>query len=176
MIVMIGIAGSGKSVQAAALSNKLGIPVISVGDIIRKRVTGEYRLKMLAGEVMPSFIAIPLIEEAVAELKRADNFILEGFARSKTQAQWILDWSKSHPDVITTVFHLHASMDIVRERLLQRGRADDNEESIHKRFKVMYSDIIDDIVLILKQEPIQYFDINAELPIERVTEEMLTHL
>lgn len=175
MIVFIGIAGSGKSAQARALHTRLGIEVISVGDILRKELKGELRDLMLAGEVMPNDVTIPLIEARIAAFADQKHFVLEGFARSKEQAEWVVDWAR-RTGVKTYVFHLHASTDVVMQRLLARGRADDNDEAIRRRFKVMYTDIIDDIVKIMKQDPILYADINAELSLEQVTEQIISYI
>jgi adenylate kinase len=63
------------------------------------------------------------------------EFILDGFPRTLDQAEWLYAQHKAGLLKITCVLHLEASEEVVKERLLGRGRQDDTEEVISKRFK-----------------------------------------
>ena len=91
-IMLFGSPGVGKGTQAKILSNKLDIPHISTGDILRLAVSDRTPLglsaekKMSKGELVSDDIMFELIKEALAQGKCKNGFILEGFPRTIIQA------------------------------------------------------------------------------------------
>lgn len=63
------------------------------------------------------------------------EFVLDGFPRTVSQADWLLNQVKHKQLSITAVIHLQANKSTVRKRLLSRGRQDDTETAIKERFR-----------------------------------------
>jgi adenylate kinase len=89
-IVFLGPPGSGKGTQAQILAQKLKIPQISSGDLLREAVSHDTitgrkaKTYMEKGELVPDTIVIDLVEERI---KDEDEFILDGFPRNVNQAE-----------------------------------------------------------------------------------------
>ncbi|KYK28462.1 MAG: adenylate kinase [Theionarchaea archaeon DG-70-1] len=89
-IVFLGPPGSGKGTQAQILAQKLGIPQISSGDLLREAVqndtlTGKKaKSYMEKGELVPDSIVIELVQERIKDDKA---YILDGFPRNVEQAE-----------------------------------------------------------------------------------------
>lgn len=134
MILFMGVAGAGKSVQGRFLSDLLGFPWVSTGELLRMHVSGEKRQRMLKGELLTDEELYDVVEPVLKELMNESQVILDGFPRTLPQAEWLLNFSKSNGTPISCVIHLEADKDVVMKRLFERGRPDDTEEGISKRF------------------------------------------
>ena len=92
-IILLGAPGAGKGTQAEVICDKLQIPTISTGNIIREALkTGtEMGLKaksfMEAGQLVPDEVVIGIIQERLAESDCKNGFILDGFPRTIPQAE-----------------------------------------------------------------------------------------
>lgn len=92
-IVLLGPQGSGKGTQAKMLAEKYNIPHISTGDILRENVRDETELGkkandyMVKGHLVPDEIVIGMIKERLEQEDAKEGFILDGFPRTKAQAE-----------------------------------------------------------------------------------------
>ena len=92
-IIMLGAPGAGKGTQAAVLCEKLNIPTISTGNIIREALKNgtEMGLKaksfMDAGQLVPDEVVIGIIKDRLQESDCQNGFILDGFPRTIPQAE-----------------------------------------------------------------------------------------
>jgi adenylate kinase len=92
-IIMLGPPGAGKGTQAVKLAEKLGVPHISTGDILRREVTKNTKLGQVAHRFMAEGKLVPddlVIKMTLKRLKQPDakkGFILDGFPRNVAQAQ-----------------------------------------------------------------------------------------
>lgn len=92
-LILFGSPGVGKGTQAKILSDKLGIPHVSTGDILRQSVKDktEIGLKakklMNAGELVPDEIMIVIIKDFLQKPELEKGFILDGFPRTLHQAE-----------------------------------------------------------------------------------------
>lgn len=90
--VFLGLPGAGKGTQARILSERLGIPQVSTGDILRDHVQDgtplgiEARTYMDRGEYVPDALVVRMVEERLAEPDASKGFILDGFPRTVPQA------------------------------------------------------------------------------------------
>ncbi len=134
MILLMGVAGSGKSVLGRRLADEFGLPWLSTGEFLRMLVTGQRRREMLAGKLLDDSEMIALADRIFRIIDTRDEFILDGFPRTAVQAEWLLAQHKVGLINVSCVLHLEASEEVVAKRLLSRGRQDDTKESIAKRF------------------------------------------
>ncbi len=92
-LILLGAPGAGKGTQAEILSNKLSIPTISTGNILREAIKNgtETGLKaksfMDAGKLVPDDVIIGIVRERVARDDCANGFILDGVPRTLPQAE-----------------------------------------------------------------------------------------
>ena len=92
-VVLLGPPGAGKGTQAEKLSEKLGIPQISTGDLFRENISSgtplglEAKRYLDAGDLVPSELTNKLVEDRIEQSDAADGFILDGYPRSVAQAQ-----------------------------------------------------------------------------------------
>ncbi len=92
-LIFLGAPGAGKGTQAEVVSEHLGIPTISTGNIIREALKNgtETGLKaksyMDAGQLVPDEIVIAIIKERLSKGDCDKGFILDGFPRTVPQAE-----------------------------------------------------------------------------------------
>ena len=92
-VVLLGAPGSGKGTQAKKLEADRGIPQISTGDMLREAVAAGTRFgakakeTMAAGKLVSDEIVLGILSERLARADAADGFILDGFPRTRKQAE-----------------------------------------------------------------------------------------
>jgi adenylate kinase len=92
-MIFVGPPGAGKGTQAAALVRDFGIPHISTGDMLRAAVAAGTELgrradaHMKAGDLVPDALVIDLVVERIAAPDCARGFLLDGFPRTRPQAE-----------------------------------------------------------------------------------------
>ena len=92
-LILLGAPGAGKGTQAEILSDRLGIPTISTGNILRAAVkngtpTGlKAKACMDAGELVPDDVIIGIVKERLAEADCQNGYILDGVPRTIGQAE-----------------------------------------------------------------------------------------
>ena len=92
-LILLGAPGAGKGTQAEILKEKLAIPTISTGNILREAVKNETPLGLEAkgymesGKLVPDALVISIIEERLTKDDCKNGFILDGFPRTIPQAE-----------------------------------------------------------------------------------------
>ncbi|MDQ7997339.1 MAG: adenylate kinase [Luteibacter sp.] len=148
-LVLFGAPGSGKGTQATRLKERLGVPHISTGDLLRGEIKAgtELGLKakglMDAGQLLPDDIMLGIIEHRLGEPDAGPGFILDGYPRNLAQA-----------DALDTVLaRIGQPLDVVVKlevpdaaiigrcevRFEKEGRPDDNPDTVKKRLGI-YAD------------------------------------
>lgn len=160
-LVLLGPPGAGKGTQATILSDALKVPHISTGDLFRENIGKETELGKLAksymdaGKLVPTSVTADMVRSRLDQEDAADGFLLDGFPRTVEQAEILAEILADKSTSLDGVLNYKVSEDAVVERMLARGRSDDNEETIRTRLQVyrdetaplidFYSDIIIDI-------------------------------
>jgi adenylate kinase len=160
MIILTGVAGAGKSMQGKILADEHGYAWISTGEILRVLVTGKRRQEMLQGKLLSDDEMIHLMDKVLELIDTKQEFVLDGFPRTVPQADWLLEQVHKDRFALTAIIHLSASEEVVRERLLERGRVDDTDDAIAKRFSE-YRETTLPIIDHLRQEGAKVCDIDA---------------
>ncbi len=145
-LIFMGAPGAGKGTQAEVLSKRRGIVQISTGEILREAVKNQTEQGLKAkscmdkGDLVPDEIVVDIIKEKIKGKDCEAGFILDGFPRTKEQAESldvILDSISRSVD--HALFFDVDDKELVY-RLLKRaeeeGRSDDNLKSIQNRLKV----------------------------------------
>ena len=139
VVFVLGGPGSGKGTQCERLIEKYGVKHLSAGDLLRAEVASgsavgeECQALMKEGKLVPTEVTLGLIRKAMAQAEQK-TFIIDGFPRAVDQGEAFEAAIKP----CEFVLFLDCPKETMQERLLKRGetsgRADDNLETIAKRF------------------------------------------
>ena len=145
-MVLLGPPGAGKGTQAARISERLGVPAISTGDIFRANVAGETELGKQAkqymdrGEYVPDSVTNAMVKDRIAQEDAAEGFLLDGYPRTEAQVNELDAMLAEAGLALDVVLEITADNEVVVERLLKRAseqnRADDTEPVIRRRLEV----------------------------------------
>ena len=145
-LLLIGPPGAGKGTQAARLSEALGVPAISTGDIFRHNVKTETELGlkakafMDAGDNVPDSLTNDLITDRLENEDCSGGFLLDGYPRTTDQVRHLDEFLADHGTSLDVVVQLIADADVVVERLrkraIEQGRSDDDESVVRHRLEV----------------------------------------
>ena len=109
IIVLLGPPGAGKGTQAAPVAQRLGIPKIATGDVLRGAVRDGSEMGKAAqrymdrGELVPDDVILGIMKEAFARPEMARGAILDGVVRTVPQAEGlerVLDELGRHVDAV----------------------------------------------------------------------------
>jgi len=175
VIIFMGVAGAGKSVQGRMLAEKLGYDWISTGELLRKNIHGDRKQEMLEGKLLGDDEIIAIVEDRLKVLSSNNRAILDGFPRTLPQAKWLLKQHTKETLSINGVVHLTASKEVVKQRLLQRGRPDDSEEAIDVRFNE-YEEHTLPIVDWFKESGLTVYEIDGERDVNEIHHEIVNQL
>lgn len=121
-LLVLGPPGSGKGTQAAILSDKLGVPHISTGEMFRKAIRNGSELGLLAqnfihrGELVPDGVTIALVRERLGQEDCRAGYLLDGFPRTVEQGRAFDNMLNHLGQTIDRVIYL----DVPITRLIQR--------------------------------------------------------
>jgi adenylate kinase len=141
-LVLVGPPGAGKGTQAVRLAERLDVPHISTGDLFRANLQQETALGveakryMDAGELVPDSVTVAMVRDRIAHDDVAKGFILDGFPRTVGQAGSLHELLAERGENLDAVVELAVPEDLLVQRLLARGRADDTEDVIRRRQQV----------------------------------------
>ena len=94
-LILLGAPGAGKGTQADIISEKLGIPTISTGNILRAAVKNgtpiglKAKSFMDAGKLVPDEVILGIVVERLAQSDCANGYILDGVPRTIAQAEFL---------------------------------------------------------------------------------------
>jgi adenylate kinase len=141
-LIFLGPPGAGKGTQAKILSQLYHIPHISTGDILRQAVSERTMLGQKAqsymerGELVPDELILDLIEERLNQPDTEKGWILDGFPRNVSQATFLEQLLQKLNLSADFVLNLEVPDEVLIERMLARGRKDDNKETISRRLEI----------------------------------------
>lgn len=172
MILFLGMAGSGKSVQGKILADKLGLPWLSTGEFLRMLLSGEERRQLVTGKLIPDVEIIKLVQKIFHLIDTDKEFILDGFPRSERQVDWLLSQVDHGQLKVSAVVHLQVDEGVVLKRLQKRGRQDDHEQAVQERLNE-YKNVIKPMINKLKAGNVAVLDIDGQRDIDAVHQEIL---
>lgn len=145
-IVFLGPPGSGKGTQATLLKERLGVPHISTGELLRAAVAAQTPLglqakaAMDAGELVSDELVLGLIEERMASDDTDRGYILDGYPRNLAQAEALDQVLGLLNRPVQKALALIVDEEQIVQRLAKRaeeeGRSDDSEDVVRHRLAV----------------------------------------
>jgi adenylate kinase len=175
VILLMGVAGAGKSIQGHQLADQYGYAYISTGEIFRVLITGKRRNDMLEGHLLSDEEVIRVVDKVLELIDTKEQFILDGFPRTKPQVDWLLAQHKAGRFRLPVVINLEVSEKVINERLHKRGRLDDTIEAISYRYH-QYQDITRPLLNYMKEKGVEIFDIDADRDPQAVHRDILRAL
>ncbi len=139
-LLFLGPPGAGKGTQAERFCEKYAVMHLSTGDLLRAEVKAETTLGkeaadvMNRGELVSDQLVLSIVEKKL--IVQSGGWLLDGFPRNVIQAEALEVLLEKIDQPIETVLLLELIDEVLIERLLSRGRADDNEAVIRHRLEV----------------------------------------
>jgi len=125
-IILLGPPGAGKGTQAKALAEKLKLPHISTGDLLRQNVTKDTQLGRKAQEFMNKGALVPdelvtrMLNERIEQADVKGGFILDGYPRNINQAETLDALLKQRNMELDMAVYLDTSEPVIIQRLTGR--------------------------------------------------------
>ena len=175
-LIFLGPPGSGKGTQSAAIVERLSIPQISTGDIIRSAIRSGSELGVQAesyanaGKLVPDELVNQLVENRVGEDDCAKGFLLDGFPRTVVQAATLHAVLDRMDRALDHVLQLELKDDVLLERITGRRTDPETGRVFHIKFdppppelaeRVIQRD--DDTEEVFKQRLSEYHEKTAPL-------------
>jgi len=149
-ILILGAPGSGKGTQGKILAERLGLPKITTGDLIRSAMKDGTPLGLEAkkfydeGKLVPDSVILGMIKDELVRPEAKEGAIFDGFPRTAAQAELV---DKTLGQRQQRLNHI-LLMDVTEEELVRRmqaraqieGRSDDAPEAIATRLQVYQRD------------------------------------
>tara|TARA_B100000700_G_scaffold189719_1_gene208988 strand:+ start:838 stop:1386 length:549 start_codon:yes stop_codon:yes gene_type:complete len=142
-LLFLGPPGAGKGTQAVRVSNKYSLLHLSTGDLLRAEVIEGTELGQQAkqimdkGELVSDELVLSIVKGKI--ILKNDGWLLDGFPRNLIQAKALEALLDKINQQIELVILLELADEVLLERLLARGRSDDNEKTIRHRLEVYRS-------------------------------------
>ncbi len=139
-IVLLGPPGAGKGTQAQVISEKLGLPHISSGDIFRENLKNQTELGwqaetyMKRGELVPDDITVAMIRERLSRPDCLAGALLDGFPRTTSQAEALASMLAGFSGQVDAVPYISVAEDVLVERLTGRWTCRQEGHVYHEKF------------------------------------------
>lgn len=147
-ILIIGPPGSGKGTQAEQISQRIGVPAVSTGDMFRTNVQRRTPLGLVAkeyldaGDFVPDGVTNNMVRSRLGEDDVRTGFLLDGYPRTVAQVEYLDAVLAEDETNLDVVLQLTADDSELVARMLSRsketGRSDDNAAVIHHRLDLYY--------------------------------------
>lgn len=145
-MALLGPPGSGKGTQGVVLRETFGIPHVSSGDLLRAAVRDGTELGrrakafMDAGALVPDDLVLAMMKERLAKEDCRRGFLLDGFPRTRAQAEALTTMLAAADTPLDHVVSLSVDESEIVARLRgrreQEGRSDDSDETVRQRMRV----------------------------------------
>jgi adenylate kinase len=128
------------------LSEQLGVPHISTGDLFRAHISEQSELGkevkryLDSGSLVPDEVTNEMVRERLAEPDAEPGFLLDGFPRNVGQANVLGKILAENGHTLEAVLEFQVPEDELVKRLLARGRSDDTEDVIRRRLGIYRSE------------------------------------
>ncbi len=141
-LLFLGPPGVGKGTQAQLLARDRDLLHLSTGDLLRAEVAAgsalgqEAAAVMARGELVSDALVLAIVRHRLEGQPESSGWLLDGFPRNLPQAEALAELLQELDQPIDLVVLLELDDGVLIQRLLTRGRSDDNEAVIRHRLEV----------------------------------------
>lgn len=138
MILLFGPTGAGKSMQGQMLAVRMGWKWLSTGQMLRESNDPEVIEVLKSGELVSDELTYEVFDAAIQDAKASSypKVIVDGFPRTKEQAEWLAEHMEKTDESIDLVVVLEVPEAEIMKRLELRGRMEDSPETIARRMNI----------------------------------------
>jgi adenylate kinase len=159
MILFFGPAGAGKSMQGQLLGTHYNWPWVSTGKMLRETNNAEIQARLQRGELISDDEMYVLLEETFTKHGK-DQWILDGFPRTKAQAEWLVTHQEQYGYSLDLALVLDVNEEEVVARMQARGRADDTPEAVAERLRIFHEEV-EPILTYLAEQTVPVATVNG---------------
>ena len=184
LLVLLGAPGSGKGTQGKLLAERLGVRHVASGELLRAHVAAESELgveitaRLARGDFVPDEVVLAVVCEAVKVACRSGGYILDGFPRTRGQAERAYELARPLGIEAESAVYLALDDDVARRRLAGRARAgrvdDADAEVIERRLQLFHANTPP--ILDFDEERGILITVDAAAPVGDVTQTILDSL
>lgn len=187
--VFFGMVGSGKGTQVKLLMDSLKarddkeVIYAYPGSEYRKLVqSGSYtgslvKDSMARGELQPNFLTISIfVNVLITQLTNEKHFIADGYPRTLFQAESFEEMMAFYKRDNVKIIYLEVSKEESTKRNMLRGRGDDTEKGLAKRFDEYIEKVVPAMNYLRNLDRYELIEINGEQSIEDVHKDIIKAL
>eukprot|EP00039_Didymoeca_costata_P019816 m.339054 g.339054 ORF g.339054 m.339054 type:complete len:489 (-) comp18645_c0_seq1:82-1548(-) len=140
IVILFGKPGAGKGTQGPKVQALLDLPVLSTGDMLREAVHKQTEVGkkaqdlMAAGKFVPDDIVIGIVRERIMKDDCRFGFILDGFPRTRAQAEALRSMLAEHGERVSEVIELSVPNEVLVDRVVGRWVHRPSGRSYHYKF------------------------------------------
>ena len=166
-LLFLGAPGAGKGTQAELLSKENSYLHLSTGELLRNEIAMNTKLGKKVKDIMDrgELVSDGLVLEIVTKNldKNSNGWILDGYPRNLSQANSLNEVLININQPLEVVFYLDIPEEVLIERLLLRGRKDDNKDTIKTRLNI-YKETTEPLIEYYKDlSLLEYIDADRDL-------------
>ncbi len=178
MILILGPPGAGKSVQAKLLDEQGKVQWLSVGKILRDHIStlpDVMKNQMTEGKLVNDDLVSKVLKTAIEATDDEPVILIDGFPRRRSQVQWLENYLAKNNRAITGIIHLKLPQRLSVERLRKRGRIDDDEQTVIKRY-AQYEDEVLQVIEAFGGEGVPIHEIDGDNTIENIHSQIMADI
>ena len=134
IIVLMGAPGAGKGTQARLIQERLGLPQISTGDMLRALAAEDIHTTQASGRLISDDVVIEMVRQRTAAEDCRHGYVLDGFPRTIVQAE-MLDQLAADQDKPLIAILIDVAASVLEKRLTGRRNCPAGNEIYNIHFK-----------------------------------------
>jgi len=143
IIVLMGAPGAGKGTQARLIQERLGLPQISTGDMLRAVASEDIHSTQASGKLISDDVVIEMVNQRTLKDDCRSGYVLDGFPRTLAQAEKLEEVATSQGKELTAIL-IKVPAEVLEKRLTGRRTCPICNETYNLYFKPPKSDNVCD--------------------------------
>lgn len=144
IIVLMGAPGAGKGTQARLIQERLGLPQISTGDMLRALAAEDIHTTQASGRLISDDVVIEMVRQRTSNDDCRNGYVLDGFPRTAVQASMLEDLAVAQGKVLVAIL-IDVAASLLEKRLTGRRNCPAGNETYNIYFKPPRTDNVCDL-------------------------------